>query len=538
MPSAQKQQTTVSRNGATTTTTVTTTSGAAPSANFTQAELGSRSLARSIDKKMNEMNQKKSTEGDSVLDRVLARDAQDIAEDKTFGSTDSIANIPARVMKIIASHDILETEIIRMIHMPGANYFSVSHLVNGEKKYDTFLLDEIIEDPESKEEIEVIEDLPEIISPVTGKVIGATGTNTLGTIGSEPEVVKSEITAPVKVDVPVSEPTSPSVSVRVPITEIPPEPAQPVVQVEPTIKIAEFAQPEIKEEPPLKILLDKARMASAKEFSPYYSNHYKERQTGTFNQLFGNNQSINDSLFKTITDYRQARINYFKDFSKTHPTLSSSIDTVRQEQIKLADVLSHKKHGIFAKAAHLFNISIPTVIETRNRIIGTAAVSTLPSISEKLGIHGFADTEPIWKKMFAIKKPEQKRPAPVVLPIVEVLPITPEATPVEIKHEVVSKPEKKIDYKRKYTFLHDSLSKAWNINQPKVVTTPQLVETTPVIIQPEQVIIQPASEPVPIVQPTVEPVIEIPVVAEQVPVTPAPLSFSPDGKQHPEHLFT
>ncbi len=540
MPSAQKQQVKTSGGATVTTTVTTTTAAAAPSANFTQAELGSRSLARSIDKKMNEMNQQKSASNNGVLDRVLAREAKTVSEDTTFGSTAVTTDIPWRIMQIINKHGIQATDIIRMIHLPGATYFSVSHMVDGAKKYTTFSVDEVVDVPEEEVEESELEEVEEVAEPES--VVEETpdypptaipnfgNTNTLGTIG----------VAPAPATTPVSETVPPN-----PVATIPE-----VLPTEPKIIIApiEIVEPVKEIVSPVRAAFDNARLASAKEFSAYYSNHYKERQTGTFNQLFGNNQEVHDTLFKTINEYQLAKKDYLKEFSQSHPSIKLSIEEIRNEQLRLADMLSHQKHGTFAKVAHTFKLTIPTVIETRNRIIGTAGKSTLAPIAERLGIHGLTDNEPIWKKLFTNSNSEKNIPIIKVSPVSSSLVTTTNPSIVESQTEVAPVVLKKVNRKKLYDSLHGMISKAWNINQPKFVNAAPVAEPVSIVVQP---VIQPEPQPVasvPVIEPAMQfvpepvietiPVAEPPAAVEQLVVTvPAPLSFSPDNKQHPEHLF-
>ncbi|HQV64932.1 MAG TPA: hypothetical protein PKZ56_01750 [Candidatus Paceibacterota bacterium] len=523
MPSSYKNQQqpapSVSSNG-TVTTTVTTTTAAAPSAKFTQAELGSRSLARSIDRKMQEMSKQQSEVGNNVLDQVLAREKKDIAEDRSFGSTSNVADIPDQIMRIILAHDIFQDQIIRMIHIPGANYFSVSHIVDGVKKYTTFSTDEVIDDPEQEVEISELEQeeevTPEVIPdevpdyPATSLPLTST-TNTLGTIGA-PQV---RIIDPTVSEIPTKDSLQP-ISQNI----------QPEI-IEPKIIIAPIENPEPPKEviSPTRVSLDEARKSCVKEFPAFYSSNYKERQTGTFNQLFGNNKDVHDTLFKTMNSYEAAKKNYFKEFSNARPSLRLSINEVRTEQLRLADVLSHQKHGVFAKAAHTFTLEIPTVIETRNRIIGTAGKSTLAPITERLGIHGLTKNEPTWKKLFTDDSSKKSQPIISVAPVVALEPIP---TTINIESKNLPSIEKKANRKKIYDSLHVMILKAWNINQPKQnkVPAPELIVPAP------ESVIEPAAQ---VIQESVsKPVTE----GEVLPlVMPTPLSFSPDNKQHPEHLF-
>ncbi len=517
MPSAQKQQVKTSGGTTVTTTVTTTTAVAAPSANFTQAELGSRSLARSIDRKMSEMNQKKSAANDGTLDRVLAREAKNISEDKSFGSTSITTDIPWRIMQIINKHGIQATDIVRMIHLPGATYFSVSHMVDGAKKYTTFSVDEIVDEVEDEVREEVSEEViePEIVVeevpdyPPTSLPIVAT--NTLGTIG----VPQVRIIDPTVSEIPTKDSLQP-ISQNI----------QPEI-IEPKIIIAPIENPEPPKEviSPTRVSLDEARKSCVKEFPAFYSSNYKERQTGTFNQLFGNNKDVHDTLFKTMNSYEAAKKNYFKEFSNARPSLRLSINEIRTEQLRLADVLSHQKHGVFAKAAHTFTLEIPTVIETRNRIIGTAGKSTLAPIAERLGIHGLTKNEPTWKKLFTDDSSKKSQPIISVAPVVALEPIP---TTINIEPETLPSIEKKVNRKKIYDSLHVMILKAWNINQPKQnkVPAPELIVPAP------ESVIEPAAQ---VIQESVsKPVTE----GEVLPlVMPTPLSFSPDNKQHPEHLF-
>ena len=524
MPSAQKQQTTVSRSGATTTTTVTTTSGTAPSASFTQAELGSRSLARSMDRKMQEMNQQKSAAGDSMLDRVLAREKKDISEDKTFGSTANTSDIPERVMRIIRSHEIFDDQIIRMIHIPGANYFSVAH--NGEqgKEYSTFSLDEVVEEPEPE-----YEDISEsdILIPETPIVAGI---NTLGTIGTTIPVVADESIPTTSTITSLAESniaTTP-VTVRVPITEVAEMPTfveSEITSPEPKIVIAPFEAPaEIKKE---ELSLDQLRLAMARDLDTYYSSHYKDHITGTFNQLFGANPGVSGSLFKTISEYNNAKELSFKEFSKTHPSIDNTIDLIRKESLAVAALLNHKKSLLFAKVAQKFGITTSSVIETRNRIIGTAVGSSAPSISEKLGIHTLMNKEPAWKQLIAITLT-----SPLLQSSANNAPIVINNNAQEITPQIL---EKKINRAQLYSSLHTIFSKGWNLNQEIVSAVTDPLSAAVEIIAPVESL--PEVLPLETVVPTDSE--QIVTSVQLVPVQPmTPISFSPEGKQHPEHLFT
>ncbi len=517
MPSSVKQQTPSSSGGVVTTTVTTTTT--APSAKFTQAELGARSLARSIDRKMNEMNQQKTGSND-VLNRVLARETKNVSEDVSFGSTSVIAEIPERIIRIVESNGIPAQEIIRMIHMPGATVFSVSHNVGGVKKYSTFRVDEIIDEPEPEPEVEIQEDsisdsndretfsddadLPEVPLMQGEPVLG---TNTLGTVGvaqkNEPEVINETI-APVAV---------------LPEKELPTEVITPAI-VE-SVK-QETVDPIID----IRANLDKSRMATARELVPYYSSRYKERPTGTFNQLFGNNQSINDSLFKTINDYENAKKIYFREIAKSNLKLTEVISLVREEQLKVSDVLSHEKHGLFSKIASKFHITIPSVIETRNRIIGSTITIPKNPLSERLGIHQIIINEPIWKKLFSTTNKDNRS---VLNPSTEIIPQKMSTASEQIPETTII--EKKNNTAKLYHLVYPFILKAFNIAQKNNITT-------------ESVHTENISEVVNTVteSTTVQPVVPIetddsssnkpdPVVVINPP------SFSSNGKQHPEHLF-
>lgn len=529
MPSAQKQQTTVSRSGATTTTTVTTTSGAAPSASFTQAELGSRSLARSMDRKMQEMNQQKSAAGDSMLDRVLAREKKDISEDKTFGSTTNTSDIPERVLRIIRSHEIFDDQIIRMIHIPGANYFSVAH--NGEqgKEYSTFSLDEVVEEPESEQEFEDISESDTLI-PETPIVAGI---NTLGTIGTTIPVVADEPIPATSTVTSLGESnvaTTP-VTVRVPITEVAEMPTfieSEITSPEPKIVIAPFEAPtEIKKED---LSFDQLRLAMARDLDTYYSSHYKDHITGTFNQLFGANPEVSGSLFKTISEYNNAKELSFKEFSKTHPSIDNAIDLIRKESLAVAALLNHKKSLLFAKVAQRFGITTSSVIETRNRIIGTAVGSSTPSISEKLGIHTLMNKEPTWKQLVAITLT-----SPMFQSSANNTPIAPIIVNNNTQEIAPQNLEKKINRARLYSSLHMIFSKGWNLNQEIVSKATDPVPTAVEVIAPVESL--PEVLPLETFVPTDSE--QVTTSVQSVPVQPmTPISFSPEGKQHPEHLFT
>lgn len=516
MPSAQKKQTTVSQGGAVTTTTVTTTAPVAP-ARFTQAELGSQSLARSIDRKMNEMNQEKTKTASRELDQVLARTTREVSQDRSFGSSDNVNEFPELVLRILEKHAIDLASVTRMIHIPGAHYFSIAQTIGEEKKYTSFSLEERISEPVEELPVDDIESQPEelvdsvqeetVPEIVPQEVSDLNVTNTLGTIF--PSMTDSD-TQKLEVDTVVpSETISPTITETQTINDVPSSPVESVPTTLPAVEVINTRD-----------ILEKARSASAREFEAYYGNTYRDRPSGTFNQLFGNNQSIQESRFKTITDYEIAKRNFFAEIAQSKPLLKNALETVRQEQVTLSDLLSHKKHNTFTRLAFMFHIPVSNTLETRNRIIGITTTTTLPKISERLGIHELLVHDPDWKKLFTSSIVQQ--PVRAKKEFTVQIPLTQSDT---FSAQAIEKVEKKYNKKKLFNALHTLLAKEWNINQPKTVSESiQTEQLTPLEVG--------NSLPLQVGTVPVEAIHTEPIVFQ-----PNPVSVSLHTKQDPEHLF-
>lgn len=516
MPSAQKKQTTVSQNGSVTTTTVTTTAPVA-TPRFTQAELGSQGLARSIDRKMNEMNQEKSKIVSRELDQVLARTVREVSQDRSFGSSDNVNEFPELVLRILEKHDIDLGSVTRMIHIPGANYFSIVQPVGEEKKYTSFSLEEKISEPAEELPVDDIEPQPEeVVGSVQEDLVSeivpqetpsVSTTNTLGTI--LPVVTESATQTPETDTIVPPEIISPVATEIQPVNDLVDSSAEAVPAALPVVETINSRD-----------VLEKARSASAREFEDYYGNKYRDRPSGTFNQLFGNNQSIQESRFKTITDYQTAKKNFFAEIAQSNPSLKTVLETVRQEQVILSELLSYKKHNAFVKLAFMFHIPVSNTLETRNRIIGTTTIAATPTISDRLGIRTLLVHDPDWKKIFT--NTDVQLPVRTKKEFVIQIPKNEQDSSLS---QSVQKVEKKFNKKKIFNALHTILAKEWNINQPKTVSKSEQIE--PVLIETVN------NSPTQAGITSIETVHTEPIVFQ-----PAPVSDSLNTKQAPEHLFT
>ncbi len=442
-------------------------------AKFTQAELGQRSLARGIDRKIEEMNQNKSASMQIPLAQVMGHQVIDIPDDRSFASTHAREHIPQHVMDILHAHDIEfeEEKGDRIQHISGANFFSIikkNPSAGGEEKeIHTFSLDEVIhdsadEEPE-REPTPVVDEVslePEINSPLT-----------MGTLGT----VETPITSPNPPTPPVVEPPQPQL-------EVTPEP-EPVVPEKVTI--------ETNPEDVLQKSLNQVRAVSGREREPYYANQYRDRVTGTFTELFGNNQNINQSLFKTIRDYESMKANYLHELGMQKKSLTDLIHWERGEYGELAKLLSQKKYTLFTKLTQLFHITTPTTLETRNRIITTAPITnSAPRMSEKLGIHGMVENTPIWKKMLG-GNPESNHPA--IQMSENPVPSVVMMTPPEVVTGQGTTPEHHVDYAKISKVLHAAITITLGLNQEQAAEPPAPthapaeppVPTSPANVQPE-----------------------------------------------------
>lgn len=406
MPSAQKQQTTVSQNGAVTTTTTITTAAPTTTA-FTQQELGTRSMARQVERQIDRMNQEKAQAPREFRGSIIDHDVSQNAEDFSFGSTNDIEKVPERVRIILEKHDIDTDKITRIIHIPGARYFSVAQTTDTGKKYDTFMLDEYIppppEDPYAIEEVEVEDpdDNPENWNEQTFDIpveaiekefdVRAKNMNTLGTIN--PTVVNDiknlnqEVTVPPSVlSETVAQPQTETVRIEV-------KEEVPVVQTS-----LELSQKKLKE----------ARMSSARENDAYYANKYGSSTLGTLHDLFGNNEKIHSELFKTVKEYENLKQSFLKEISSEKWNIAKVIEWLKNEQIEKARLFSHDKYGLFVKVASKFNLTVPSVVETRTGSFAMKPVSKEVSITERLGIKQATNSQHkfLWQCLFT-KAPEQ-----------------------------------------------------------------------------------------------------------------------------------
>lgn len=559
MPSAQKQQQqTVAKNGTTTTTTtVTTNQSGFDNAKFTQAELGTRSFARTVEKNIAEMNRKKSEASSVPLSEITPHEVSRIPDDLSFGSTFDAAQLPQRVMDILKFHDIEFTEGDRVIHIPGAKYFSISKMEGEAKTYRTFSLDEDIAPPDPE-----LDEAPEVITPepmvsVTTDVIQPTqadttpdnlpvsqnvvSTNTLGTINvsqpaetsiSQPVVPENFMSAFATGEQSSSDSNEPAKqTVHVPITEIPvsvPVPA--VSQVSAVEKV-------IKPDPAVSSSqkqLNLARVASNRERDAYYANRYINSITGTITELFGNNTLIQSELFKTVQDYDLARKGVLIEMGSMKKPFHEVVSWVKQEQIEIAHLLSHEKSQLFMKLAKSFHLSVPSIIETRTGAAPMVSQTALPAINQKLGLAEKVETGPAWNYLFVTERPVKLDfTKNTVSPIPA--PVQPDAiTPVTIIEPIPASTEqhKKVDRAKLYAKLHAVVGSVWELGKKveipasaiPIVSEIKKLETIPEpIITKEQP--KPVSRPMAAINFQPEP--EDPVANMNSPM-----------KQHPEELFT
>lgn len=153
MPSGQKQTTTTQTtpNGATTTTVVTTTS-VAPAPVVNQATLGSLGMAKVVEKKIEQQKNNQASSGkqplNELLDKTLAvtfgKDKPVSQNELSFGSTENISDLPQRVLDILMFHGVTFSVGDRIVHTPGALFFSLVQQTDTGKKYTTFSFQERI----------------------------------------------------------------------------------------------------------------------------------------------------------------------------------------------------------------------------------------------------------------------------------------------------------------------------------------------------------------------------------------------------------
>ena len=154
MPSGQKQTTTTQTapNGATTTTVVTTTSTVAPTPVINQATLGSLGIAKAVEKKIEQQKNSQALNGKQPLNELLDKTfAVTFGKDKpvsqnelSFSSTEHISDLPQRVLDILMFHGITFSAGDRIVHTPGALFFSLVQQTETGKKYTTFSFQERI----------------------------------------------------------------------------------------------------------------------------------------------------------------------------------------------------------------------------------------------------------------------------------------------------------------------------------------------------------------------------------------------------------
>lgn len=533
MPSAQKQQTTVSQNGAVTTTTTVTT--AAPTTTtFTQQELGTRSMARQVERQIDRMNQEKSQAPHEFRGSIVDRDISSEAEDFAFSSTTDIDKVPERVRSILEDNDVDFNAIMRIIHIPGARYFSISESTKDGKKYSTYSLDDYkppvveVEEEEPETPVEDPDDNPENWNeqffdiPVEAVEkefeTRAKNLNALGTIGvlSTPSTSEPAAQQPGATAVPVEPVVAPT----------------PVETVK--LRIQELETP--KPETPLELAEKKltvARLASARENDAYYANKYSSSTLGTLNDLFGNNQQIHSELFKTIAEYATAKQEALKEIKLEKWKLGQIVDWLKNEQIEKARLFSHQKYGVFIKIASLFHLKVPSVVETRTGSFAMTTAAKSQSVTERLGIQHIDKTphEFMWQYLFS-STPQQSAA------VLDSKPIAPVTLPVEPTKEVIATeivPQKIIERSAVFHKLYPIVKDAFGIGKQKVAPTvvmpplTEIVQSEPIVMKPveqEPVIIQPAQTPIEIVPSKVQPISISPVT-----------QVSQSQKQHPENLF-
>ncbi len=422
MPSGSRTTTqSTATNGTVTTTTVVTTSQNPSVAKFTQAELGSRSFARKIEKNIADMNERKSEAPrefrGSIEDGVIKH------EDLLFGSTNNRDQLPERVVKILEAHGMSFYEGDRMVHIPGALYFSIAKATPEGKKYTTFALDE---EPE-----------PEPVSePVATEP--AEGTNTLGSVNTEPEMETGMMESPFAPVLQAAE-------------KVIQEHREPVIQIttEPVVKPTAVET----NQNPLATTkkLDDARTASSRERDAYYANKYINSTLGKLNDLLGNKKNLDQQLFKTINDYIAAKYEFLASERRDLP---GAIAWEQREQFRLARLLSHDKYGTFVKLSKKFNLETPTLIETRASV---APIAALPQslIIPKITIAGSAPDDLSWEYLFMQERPhhpalQHSGAAPAI---------------VTIAQPAAKSPEQKINHKILYDKLFGILSRAYGIGQ-------------------------------------------------------------------------
>lgn len=151
MPSSQKQTATQSvNNGMVTTTTVTTT---APAQQIVNQSLGSLGVIKSVERKIEERNSIQASFDKKPLNEILDKTlAVTFGKDKAvpdtlaFRSTNSIDELPPRVLQILTSKGITFNTGDRIIHTPGAYFFSLVKQIGDQKTYQTFSLNEPVSD--------------------------------------------------------------------------------------------------------------------------------------------------------------------------------------------------------------------------------------------------------------------------------------------------------------------------------------------------------------------------------------------------------
>lgn len=448
MPSAQKQQNNSNSS------TLSDTGGYNPAANgkFSQAELAQRSLARGIDKKVDEMNQEKSKIAQPAMYQTPNHEVVDIPDDRSFSTIHAIENIPGHVMEILRAHNVEFSDGDKIQHIPGASFFSIIKQT-GEEKIHTFSLNEVIHNEAEEIATEEPENIPEI-EPVPLETI-ATPSNLPGTLGT---VVNPVLSGEPKLKPVVDEPES--IPEPAPVPVISESASEDATKVSPEASIDRF-----------KKSLDQARMMSGREREPYYTNRYRDKITGSFAELFGNNQSINQSLFKTIHDYESAKMKYLQELETQKKPLTEIIGWERGEYHEFAKLLSQKKYTLFTKLAQFFHITVPTALETRNRVITTTSIATsTPKLSERLGIHVLVPKESVWQKLLQ-GVPENK-------PLVSRIQRNPEALPAEtlsptVVSEQITTPEHHADYGKISRYLTALISKELGLHREEV--TEQLI---------------------------------------------------------------
>lgn len=541
MPSAQKQQTTVSQAGGVTTTTTTVTTAAPATTTFTQQELGTHSMARQVERQIDRMNQEKSQAPREFRGSIIDRDISSEAEDFAFSSTTNIDSVPERVRSILEDNDVDLNTILRIIHIPGARYFSISISTKDGKKYSTYSLDDYkppvveVEEEEPEVPVEDPDDNPENWNEQSFDIsiealekefdTREKNLNTLGTIS---------VTKLTGADAPIA--AQPAV-VTAPIA------AESVVVPTPieTVKLRIQEMETVASETPLMISEKKlkvARMASARENDAYYANKYSSSTLGTLNDLFGNNQQIHSELFKTIKEYTTAKQEVLKEIKSERWKLGQIVEWLKSEQIEKARLFSHEKYGAFIKVASLFHLNVPSVVETRTGSFAMTTAVKNQSVTERLGIQHIdnAPHEFMWQYLFS-SAPQQ--PATVL----DNKPTAPVAvtTPIEVIKEVVVPevvPQKTIERSVVFHKLYPIMKDIFGIGEQKTVPT-VVMPTRAEIADPEPVIFKPVQlEPEPvIIQPSVAPIEVLPSTPLQPISIPVTVQVGQSQKQHPENLF-